>query len=175
MNSTQNTPRNIKVAAHCGFLYLLDEQIGLVKLGTGINGTIYSSLEVENKSFTQKNPIGLAVNEKFVFVKCSNDPLTVCDPISLEIIGYVLFDGTLTQDITSNQLFVVNGSFTAKRDYLYISDGQSIFEYLIKDDRIEPTRIINLALHITLEPSTSLVCNGEIFLIVAQSADKYEL
>ncbi|EAY08095.1 CUB domain containing protein [Trichomonas vaginalis G3] len=175
MNSTQNTPRNIKVAAHCGFLYLLDEQIGLVKLGTGINGTIYSSLEVENKSFTQKNPIGLAVNEKFVFVKCSNDPLTVCDPISLEIIGYVLFDGTFTQDITSNQLFVVNGSFTAKRDYLYISDGQSIFEYLIKDDRIEPTRIINLALHITLEPSTSLVCNGEIFLIVAQSADKYEL
>lgn len=175
MNTTQNTPRNIKAAAHSGFLYLLDEQQGLIKLGTGINGTIYSSLEVVNKSFTQKNPVGLAVNDKFIFVKCSNDPLTICDPISLEIIGYVLNDGHFTIDNTSDQLFQVNGSFTANRDNLYISDGQSIFEYVIKDKYIEPTRIINLALHINLESSTSLVSNGEIFLIVAQSGDKYEL
>ncbi|OHS98775.1 CUB domain containing protein [Tritrichomonas foetus] len=167
-----------RAAAIHGFLYVADPRFGIVKIGSGKNGTVFTSLEQQNSDYTGKQPQSLAIchNKLLVRYKTCSDAIEILDYISLKQIGYILCDGTFSTELKEVEKKIPLGPFTALDNLIYFIDNSKLHIYEMNEDfSITLSKIVQLHAEKTPDFDTpvpsltdyliSLVTNGHIIAV----------
>lgn len=160
-NAFENIQR--RAAALYGFLFVADPRFGLAKFGTGKNGTVFSSLELQDPEFAGKVPQSLAISNDKLLIRYFNNSSTssntdestesslssieVLDLISFKKIGFILNDGTFskndkkiergsTDENEEERKFIPTGPFTAMFDKVYFVEKSNLFIYEFTEEKI---------------------------------------
>lgn len=179
-NIIEIVPR--RAAAMNGFLYVADPRFGLAKIGTGLNGTVFSSLEVVNHDYINQTPQSIAIcNDKVLarFIMSTESTSKICNPIevleftSLTKVGSIISDGTLSTDedtstLTNSQTNSIPcGPFTAFFNRVYFIENTILFIYEMSksDNSLSFSCSISLSTNNIIDHLVSLVTNGQILSI----------
>lgn len=107
-----------KSASYKGFLYVADISFGLVKIGTGLMGTIPCSIQSKNEKFIDMEPSCMSICDKKLLLKFQNSPLYLIDINTLEVIE------------TISQLNIVNQLVTSYGNEIYLIENNELITYV---------------------------------------------
>ena len=177
-NNEEQMTNTKKAAAANGFLYVIDERNGLCKFGTGHLGTIYSSLEMQNKKLEGHKPVGIAVTNDYVILRWENGPLIACDQITLELLFYILDDCSISKkyrEIEKEKQVLPSGSFTAIEQKLIFLEDKAFSEYELNENELVFVRKVDFVNVGRMGSNCSIITNGVTLLVCSQLEEKVEL
>ena len=125
-----------------GFLYVSDTRLGIIKIGSGTNGTVFTSLEQQNDDYLGKVPQSIAICNNILLARFKNeDIIHVIDYITLKCIGFICENGSFSKDFpnnntnnNSNETNIPNGPFTALFNTVYFVENSTLYIYQMQND-----------------------------------------
>jgi hypothetical protein len=128
-----------RAAARDGFLYVADPRFGLVKIGTGLRGSVFTALELELPEYVGVAPQSLAAAAGRLFFREDRQRwLRMHDLASLRPLGFVLADGAFAHAFADAETKLPEGPFTAFADQLYFVHDSAVAVYAVGTRGLEP-------------------------------------
>jgi hypothetical protein len=121
-------------AAIDGFLFVVDVRFGMVKIGSELNGMVFSSLERELTDYVSLVPQSLAIAKRRLFFRADRERhIEVLRLLDLKRISYILGDGTFSITRADTETKIPERLFTGFADRPYFVDDSVIFAYQVCD------------------------------------------
>jgi len=160
-NFNEEDSINRKVAAKNGFLYVIDNNNGLQKIGTGKCGSVYSSLELDIKDMAS-NPESICVIDNLLLLQTKDNPkIEVYYSIDLSFMGYVDASGSISLSENGGSM-ISNGRFTSYSNILYYLLHNQVYVFLYENLKFSLTKVVEIDIpdHNRSIDDATLISNG---------------
>ena len=123
-----------KSTAFDGFLYVYEPNDGLLKIGTGQNGTVFTSIDIVNNEYLNVDIKCITIcNNKLLLLNETNI-IEVINTETLKRIGYILDNGQFSIELKQTNKVIPKIKYLGFYNQLFFIDGLKVYLYEMQND-----------------------------------------